>query len=97
MASEDQKLTNFDIDSIPADVLEKISQWNVKSAFLIKGENAKRGTSKMHRFKPSVTLRGALTWADSAGTGDATFMFENDSAISFQSSRFSDFEDLTAE
>ena len=48
-----------------------------------------RATSKMHRFKPSVTLSEALQWADSEeSSNDVTFVFENENSLRFEENQF---------
>ncbi len=53
---------------------------------------SKMGTSKLHKFKPSVSLDQALAWLAEYGEADSSVMFENDDCILFEAGKFYEFE-----
>jgi hypothetical protein len=55
---------------------------------------ARMGTSKMHKFKPSVSVPAALGWFVEYGAADASLLFDNNCSALFEKGRYSDFEDI---
>jgi hypothetical protein len=53
---------------------------------------SKMGTSKLHKFKPSVSLAQALEWLSEFGPSDSTIMFESDDSIIFEAGKFIEYE-----
>ena len=52
----------------------------------------KMGTSKIHKFKPSVNLTQALKWLSEYGEADSSIMFENNDCFLFERGKFLEFE-----
>jgi len=85
------------LSSVPADTRAKAEKSLVKNLSMLRGVSLK-ATSKIHRFKPSVSLQGSLQWlADQEQQGihtlDFTLIFDNGSAMNFQQGVFHEFED----
>jgi len=81
--------------TVPESVQKKIKTWKVKDMSILRGVSLK-ATSKIHRFKPTVSFEDALKWlceSDPATQNiDFTFIFDNGSAIMFQHGQFFEFE-----
>lgn len=58
------------------------------------GKLKKQGTSKMHKFQPSVKLTQSLTWLSEYGYADSTILFDNGCAFLFEHGKFVEFEDI---
>jgi len=83
------------IASVPEKVRDTIKGWKVKDMSILRGVSLK-ATSKIHRFKPTVTFEEALKWLCDTDSGtqnlDFTFIFDNGSAIMFQQGKYLEFE-----
>ena len=55
---------------------------------------SRMGTSKMHKFKPSVSVPAALGWFVEYGAADASLLFDNNCSALFERGSYSDFEDI---
>ena len=55
------------------------------------------GTSKMHKFKPSVSVSQALQWFVEYGAADASLLFDNNCSAIFERATFAEFEDVREE
>ena len=55
------------------------------------------GTSKIHKFQPSVSVIQALTWLSEYGSADASLLFDNNCSAIFEQGRYVDFEDIRDE
>ena len=55
------------------------------------------GTSKMHKFKPSVSVVQALQWFVEYGAADASLLFDNSCSALFEKGRYSELEDVRDE
>lgn len=55
------------------------------------------GTSKIHKFTPSVGLEQANSWLSEYGACDASIMFDNGCAVLFEQGKFLEFEDIRDE
>ena len=55
------------------------------------------GTSKIHKFQPSVSVPQALTWLSEYGSADASLLFDNNCSAIFENGKYADFEDLRDE
>jgi hypothetical protein len=53
---------------------------------------SKMGTSKIHKFKPSVSLKQALEWLSEYGEADSSLMFDNNDCFMFERGEFLEFE-----
>ena len=61
----------------------------LKSNEFVNSYSPQRATSKMHRFKPAVSLNDALVWADAQdSSNDITLVFENDNSMRWEESKF---------
>jgi len=58
---------------------------------------SRMGTSKIHKFTPSVSLEQANKWISEYGACDASIMFDNGCAILFEQGKFLEFEDIRDE
>ena len=55
------------------------------------------GTSKIHKFQPSVSVTQALTWLSEYGSADASLLFDNNCSAIFEQAKYVDFEDIRDE
>ena len=55
------------------------------------------GTSKMHKFHPSVSIPQALQWMVEYGAADASLLFDNSCSAIFEAGKFAEFEDVRDE
>ena len=55
------------------------------------------GTSKIHKFQPSVSVVQALTWLSEYGSADASLLFDNNCSAIFEQGSYVDFEDIREE
>ena len=55
------------------------------------------GTSKIHKFQPSVSVPQALTWLSEYGAADASLLFDNNCSAIFEQGKYVDFEDIRDE
>lgn len=55
------------------------------------------GTSKIHKFQPSVSVPQALTWLSEYGAADASLLFDNNCSAIFEQGQYVDFEDIRDE
>jgi hypothetical protein len=57
----------------------------------------KQGTSKTHKFQPSVDIQQAITWLGEYGNCDSTLLFDNNCAFLFERGTFLEFEDVRSD
>jgi len=58
---------------------------------------SRMGTSKLHKFHPSVNLIQATNWLNEFSAVDASIMFDNNCAVLFEQGKFLEFEDIRDE
>jgi hypothetical protein len=58
---------------------------------------SRMGTSKIHKFTPSVSLEQANKWISEYGACDASIMFDNGCAVLYEQGKFLEFEDIRDE
>jgi len=58
---------------------------------------SRMGTSKIHKFQPSVSVIQALTWLSEYGSADASLLFDNNCSAIFEQGKYIDFEDIRDE
>ena len=55
------------------------------------------GTSKIHKFQPSVSVIQSVTWMSEYGAADGSLLFDNNCSAIFEQGRYVDFEDIRDE
>jgi len=58
---------------------------------------SRMGTSKIHNFKPAVSITEACGWLASYGNADSNLIFTNQCMLAFTQGVFTEFEDLRDE
>lgn len=96
--------------SIPEEVMDQVKGWMVEQAAITRtaaaAEEARKspahklnrqGTSKIHKFKPPVSIADGVRWLANSGPADSSLIFHNQCMLAFERGVYSEFEDVRDE
>jgi len=87
------KVSNVNLlETIPADVVDKVKNWKVRSAAMHGGKG--KTTSKTHPFRPPASFQEAIDFLKSQSVKSCTIVFTNNSALGFADGKYVDFDNF---